>query len=411
MSLMDSLRIAVAALRTNLLRSILTTLGIIIGVGSVIVMVAVGSGARSEVDRQIASLGSQMLVVQPGSSRVFGRAGGAGTTLPLSETDLAAVRDKVPGVVAISGLLAGSAVLVRGNVNWTSNVYGVHDQYFTVRDWPITDGREFTRDEVRSGARLAILGTTVVSKLFPDGSSPIGQTIRVKNVPFTVVGVLETKGQSSFGTDQDDLVCLPMNAARGRIVGRSQVVNDSVGRLHVKFEDGLDLTEAQEGIETLMRQRRRVQPGAEDDFNVRNLAEFMRARTAALSTMTWLLAATSAISLIVGGIGIMNIMLVSVTERTREIGLRMAVGGRRRDILLQFLVEAVALCVLGGVIGVVLGGMAAAVVAWSAQWPILISKEAIAVAMLAAGATGVIFGFFPARRAAHLNPIDALRSE
>ena len=408
MSLLDSLRIALSSLRTNLLRSILTTLGIIIGVGSVIVMVAVGSGARSEVDRQIASLGSQMLVVMPGSSRVFGR---AGTTLPLSESDLAAVRDKVPGVVAISGLLSGSAVLVRGNLNWTSNVYGVHEQYFTVRDWPVVEGREFTRDEVRTGARVAILGTTVIAKLFPDGANPIGETVRVRNVTFTIVGTLQSKGQSSFGSDQDDLICLPMNAARGRIVGRSQVVNDSVGRLHVKFDDGMDLGEAQEGIESLLRQRRRIQVGAEDDFNVRNLAEFMRARTAALSTMTWLLAATSAISLIVGGIGIMNIMLVSVTERTREIGLRMAVGGRRRDILLQFLVEAVTLCVFGGLIGVIIGSMFAAVVAYSAQWPILISKEAIAIAMLAAAATGIFFGFFPARRAAHLNPIDALRSE
>lgn len=411
MSLLDSLLIALSALRTNLLRSILTTLGIIIGVGSVIVMVAVGTGARSEVDRQIAALGSQMLVVAPGSSRVGGRAGGAGTTLPLSEADLAAIREKVPGVTAISGLLAGSAPIVRGNANWTSNVNGIHDQYFIVRDWQVADGREFTRDEVRSGARLAILGTTVVSKLFPDGASPLGEVIRVKNVPFTVIGVLESKGQSSFGTDQDDVVFLPLFAARGRIVGRSQVVNDSVGRLHVKFEDGVDLTEAQTDIEALMRQRRRTQAGAEDDFNVRNLAEFMRARTAALSTMSWLLGATSAISLIVGGIGIMNIMLVSVTERTREIGLRMAVGGRRRDILLQFLVEAVTLCLLGGLIGVAIGTLVAVGVAYTAQWPVLISKEAIALAMVAAAATGIFFGFFPARRAADLNPIDALRSE
>jgi putative ABC transport system permease protein len=411
MSVMDSLWIALAALRTNLLRSVLTTLGIIIGVGSVIVMVAVGAGARSEVDRQIASLGSQMLVVMPGSSRVFGRAGGAGTTLPLSEADMLAIRDKVPGVAAISGLISGSAVLVRGNVNWTSNVNGVHDQYFLVRDWPTIEGREFTPEEVRSGARVVILGTTVVAKLFPDGASPLGETIRVKNVPFQVIGVLQSKGQSAFGSDQDDVIMMPINAARGRIVGRSQVVNNNVGRVHVKFDDDVNLAEAQEAIETLMRQLRRIQAGAEDDFSVRNLAEFMRARTAALSTMTWLLAATSAISLIVGGIGIMNIMLVSVTERTREIGLRMAVGGRRRDILRQFLVEAVALCVLGGLIGVALGTIVAASVAYSAQWPILISKEAIAIAMAAAAATGIVFGFFPARRAAHLNPIDALRSE
>jgi len=223
--------------------------------------------------------------------------------------------------------------------------------------------------------------------------------------------VLDSKGQNSFGRDQDDVIMLPMSAARGRIVGRSKLVNDNVGNIHVKFDAGMDLAEAQALMENLLRQRRSIKPGAEDDFNVRNLSEFMRARTSALTTMGWLLAATSAISLIVGGIGIMNIMLVSVTERTREIGLRMAVGGRRRDILMQFLVEAVALCLLGGLIGVAIGVTTAAVVAMSAQWPILIAPNAILMALGAAALTGVVFGFFPARRAAHLNPIDALRTE
>jgi putative ABC transport system permease protein len=410
MSLFDSLRIALVALRTNLLRSILTTLGIIIGVGSVIVMVAVGSGARSEVDRQIASLGTNMLVVMPGSAKVMGRAGGANSTLPLTESDLAALRDKVPGVIAISGQMSGSAPAIRGNQNWPTSVNGVHDQYFETRDWPLTLGRTFTREEVKSGARLAVLGKTVVDKLF-SGEDPTGQVIRIKNVPFTAIGVLEPKGQSTWGSDQDDVIFLPLTAARGRILGRNQVVNDAVGRVHVKFDDETSLVEAQEQMESVLRQRRRIQPGAEDDFSVRNLAEFLKARTAALSTMSWLLGATSAISLIVGGIGIMNIMLVSVTERTREIGLRMAVGGRRRDILLQFLVEAVTLCVLGGLIGIAIGIAVAVVVAASAQWPILISPEAVLVALAAAGATGILFGFFPARRAARLNPIDALRSE
>jgi putative ABC transport system permease protein len=409
-NLLDSLAIAWVALRANLLRSILTTLGIIIGVGSVIVMVAVGSGARSEVDRQIASLGSNMLVIYPGSSRVFGRAAGIGTNRPLAEADLQAVLDKVPGVVAISGYLQGSSPVVRGNMNWTTAVAGIHEQYLTVRDWPLAAGREFTAPEVRMGLKVAVLGATVVSKIFAD-EDPLGQVIRVRDVPFTIIGVLEPKGQSAIGRDQDDIILVPLTAARGRIVGRSQVINDQVGQIYVKFEDGTNLDEAQQEIESVLRQRRQTQPGAEDDFNVRNLAEFMRARTAALSTMSWLLGATSAISLIVGGIGIMNIMLVSVTERTREIGLRMAVGGRRRDILMQFLVEAVTLCMLGGLIGVALGMAAAAIVAVSAQWPILISPEAVALALAAAGCTGILFGFFPARRAAHLNPIDALRTE
>ena len=410
MNIFDSLRIALTALRANTLRSILTTLGIIIGVGSVIVMVAVGSGARSEVDRQIASLGSNMLVVFPGASRVGGRSGGAGSRLPLSERDMQAIREKTSGVVAISGMLSGTGPVVRGNMNWSTSFIGVHDQYNIVRDWPVTNGREFTPNEPRTAARVAILGTTVVEKLFGT-SEPVGQVIRVKSVPFQVVGVLESKGQNSFGRDQDDVVMLPMSAARGRIVGRSQVINDSVGTIYVKFDPSVNLTEAQEQMEGLLRQRRRIKADTEDDFNVRNLSEFLRARASALTTMGWLLGATSAISLIVGGIGIMNIMLVSVTERTREIGLRMAVGGRRRDILLQFLVEAVTLCMLGGIIGVMIGVSAAAIVAVSAKWPILIAPDAILMALAAAALTGIVFGFFPARRAAHLNPIDALRSE
>lgn len=410
MNVFDSLGIALTALRANTLRSILTTLGIIIGVASVIVMVAVGTGARSEVDRQIASLGSNMLVVFPGSTRVGGRAGGAGTRLPLSERDMQALREKIPGVVAISGLLQGTGPVVYGNANWTTSLMGIHDQFNEVRDWQIVEGRGFTPNEVKTAARVALIGKTVADKLF-NGGDPLGATIRVTNVPFQIVGVLDSKGQNSFGRDQDDVVMLPMTAARGRIVGRSKLVNDNVGNVHVKFDPGTDLAEAQAQMENLLRQRRSIKPGAEDDFNVRNLSEFMRARTSALTTMGWLLAATSAISLIVGGIGIMNIMLVSVTERTREIGLRMAVGGRRRDILMQFLVEAVALCLLGGLIGVTIGVATATGVALSAQWPILIAPNAILMALGAAALTGVVFGFFPARRAAYLNPIDALRTE
>ena len=354
-----------------------------------------------------------MLVVFPGSQRTLGRAGGAGTTLPLSEGDMQAVRDKVLGVVAISGFLRGNAAVVRGNTNWITSVNGIHDQYLTVRDWKLSLGRDLLPDDVKTGNRVALLGTTVVSKLFPTEPDvdPTGQVIRIKNVPFTIVGVLESKGQNSFGQDQDDVIMLPITAARGRIIGRSQVINDQVGSMFIKFDDETNLTEAQEQIESVLRQRRKVQPGSEDDFNVRNLAETMRARTAALSTMSWLLAATSAIALIVGGIGIMNIMLVSVTERTREIGLRMAVGGRRRDILLQFLVEAVTLCLIGGLIGIALGILTAFVIASQGQWPVVINVDAVVIALAAAALTGVFFGFFPARRAAHLNPIDALRSE
>lgn len=410
MTLLDSLAIAWTALRSNLLRSILTTLGIVIGVASVIILVAVGSGARSEVEKQIASLGSNMLVVFSGSSRVMGRAAGAGTELPLSESDMAAIRDKVSGVASISGQLNGSGPVVNGNANWTTTISGIHADYARVRDWAIVSGRDFTPQDLRSTAKVALLGQTVIKQLF-QGEDPVGATIRVKNAPFVVVGVLATKGPSSFGRDQDDLIMMPMTTARGYIVGKSQVQTDQVGQLYIKFDNATDLKDATEDIEALLRQRRRIQPGAEDDFNVRNLAEFMKARTEVLSTMTYLLAATSAISLIVGGIGIMNIMLVSVTERTREIGLRMAVGGRQRDIMRQFLVEAVTLCLLGGLIGTALGAAAAAIIANAAQWPVLIAPSVIALALGAAAATGIIFGYFPARRAAGLNPIEALRSE
>lgn len=410
MSLLDSLLVAVTALRTNLLRSILTTLGIVIGVASVILLVAVGSGASREVEKQINSLGTNMLVVFAGSSRVMGRSAGAGTDIPLSEADLQAIRDKVPGVVSISGQLDESAPIVRGNTNWTSAISGVHGEYTAVRDWPVESGRELTPNDVRTAAKVVIIGQTVARELFA-GEDPVGAQVRIKNVPFEVVGLLSRKGQSSMGRDQDDVVLIPVTTARSRISGKSDVQTDQVGRIYVKFDPGQDLAEAQEEIERLLRQRRRAGPNAEDSFSVRNLSEFMRARTEVLSTMSYLLGATSAISLIVGGIGIMNIMLVSVTERTREIGLRMAVGGRRRDILLQFLVEAVTLCLLGGLIGVAIGVSASAAIAYFAQWPMLVSPSVLGLAMTAAAATGIIFGFFPARRAAHLNPIEALRSE
>ncbi len=410
MTLLDSFLVAWTALRSNLLRSILTTLGIIIGVASVIILVSVGAGARAEVDRQIAALGSNMLVVFSGSSRVMGRAAGAGTELPLSEADLTAIRDKVAGVAAISGQLNGSGPVVNGNANWTTTLSGVHPEFSTIRDWPVVSGRDFTPQDSRATAKVAIIGQTVAKQLF-GGEDATGATIRIKNAPFQVIGVLSTKGPSSFGRDQDDLVLMPMTTARQQIVGRSQVQADQVGQIYIKFVPGTDLATAQEDIELLMRQRRRIQPGGEDNFNVRNLAEFMKARTEVLSTMTYLLGATSIISLIVGGIGIMNIMLVSVTERTREIGLRMAVGGRKSDIMRQFLVEAVALCLIGGLMGTVLGVGTAALIAQFSERPVLISPGIIVLAMAAAGATGVIFGYFPARRAAGLNPIDALRSE
>jgi putative ABC transport system permease protein len=411
MNLVDSLAIALKALRTNLLRSALTTLGILIGIASVIILVAVGAGARSEIDRQIASLGTNMLVVFPGSGRSFGgRSAGAGTDIPLAERDLAALREQVPGLVAISGLLSASAPVVRGNSNWTTSVAGMHEDYLTVRDWPVASGRNMDPEEVRSGAKVALVGKTVAEQLFP-GEDPVGAQIRIRNMPVTIVGVLSPKGLSSFGRDQDDLVLIPMRLARSQIAGQSEIVPDQVGQIYVKLESGTDMGRAEEDITRVLRERRRIQPGAEDDFNVRNLAEFMSARSAAQQTLSYLLGATSAISLIVGGIGIMNIMLVSVTERTREIGLRLAVGARRRDILGQFLVEAVVLCLLGGLIGIGLGIGGSFLIAGMAEWPVRIEPSFVLLALGTAALIGIVFGFFPARRAARMNPIDALRSE
>lgn len=410
MSFLDSVLIAINALRVNLLRSVLTTLGIVIGVASVIILVSVGTGASSEVDRRIKALGSNMLVIFPGSFRRMGRAQGAGTNLDLTETDLAAIRDKVPGIVAISGQVNESAPIVRGNANWSTTVSGIHADYTYVRDWPVESGRDLTDVDVRTGARVALLGHAVAKEIFPD-EDPVGAMVRITNVPFEIVGLLAEKGQSAMGRDQDDVVMVPITTARARIAGRTEVRNDRVGIVHLKVDPEFDMGETQEEVEALLRQRRPNTRGREDAFRVRNLAETMKARTEVLTTMSYLLAATSVISLIVGGIGIMNIMLVSVTERTREIGLRMAVGARRRDILKQFLVEAVSLCVLGGLIGIVIGVITSAVIAFVADWPVLVSPSVLAGALAAAAATGIVFGLFPARRAAYLNPIDALRSE
>lgn len=409
MSFLDSVLIAINALRVNLLRSVLTTLGIVIGVASVIILVSVGTGASSEVDRQIKALGTNMLVIFPGSFRNMGRAQGAGTDLALTEVDLAAI-GKTPGVIGISGQLNETAPIVRGNANWSTTVSGIHADYNFIRDWPIESGRDLTEADVRTGARVALIGQAVAKEIFP-GEDPLGATVRITNVPFEIVGVLGSKGQSAMGRDQDDVVMIPITTARARISGRTEVRNDRVGIVHLKIDPEADMTEAQEEIEALLRQRRPNTRGTDDSFRVRNLAETMKARTEVLTTMSYLLAATSVISLIVGGIGIMNIMLVSVTERTREIGLRMAVGARRRDILQQFLVEAVSLCVLGGLIGIFIGVIASAVIAFVADWPVLVSPTVLAGALAAAAATGICFGLFPARRAAYLNPIDALRSE
>jgi len=404
------LRIALRALAVNKLRSALTMLGIIIGVSAVIVMVAVGTGAQARVEEQIRALGSNLLLILSGARTASGVRLGLGSNFSLNEGDAFAITREIPGATAAPAV-RGGAQLVWGNTNWSTAIYGTTPEYLSVRQWALAAGREFEPAEMSGAAKVCILGQTVVKQLF-GATDPIGQTIRIRRVPFTVIGVLETKGQSMMGTDQDDLVLMPLDTARNRVLGATTLAKQrAVGVIWVKVDDGLDTNAVAEQVRALLRQRHRLQAGADDDFSLRNLAEIMAAQEASSRILTILLAAVASVSLVVGGIGIMNIMLVSVTERTREIGLRMAVGARTRDILGQFLVEAVTLSLIGGLIGTLLGVGGAFAVAKIAGWRVLVSAEAVLLAVAFAFLTGVFFGFYPARKAARLNPVEALRFE
>ena len=410
MTILYLLETALGAIAANPLRSALTTLGIVIGVGSVIVMGAVGAGARHEVDRQIGNLGTNVLVINSSAQVYGGRSSGPGTNRPLSEDDLAAIESKVAGVAAISGQLWASATVVHGNANTWTRIWGVHKQYLELRDWSLDSGRKISEHDIAGQKRVALVGQSVAKVLFGD-EDPLGRAFRIRNLPFLVIGVLGAKGRSLSGDDHDDVVLVPMTTARRYLVGLNRSAPFQVGQISVKFHEGANLADAQEEIESVLRQSRRVAPGSDDTFNIGNLTEAIKARAAAQTTLSWLLGATATISLVVGGIGIMSIMLVSVAERTREIGLRKALGARYRDIALQFLIEAVTLCVLGGLVGIVLGISAAHLTAGMAGWPVLVTFEMVLMALAAAAGTGLVFGFLPARRAAQLQPIDSLRSE
>jgi putative ABC transport system permease protein len=410
MNFVALLRIALRALAVNKLRSALTMLGIVIGVGAVIVMIAVGGGAHARVEEQIRALGSNLLLVTPGSTTAGGARMGFGSGSTLTEDDVAAINREIPEALAAPAL-RGSAQVIWGNSNWSTQVFGVTPEYLEVRQWPLASGRIFEAGEMAGAAKVALIGATVAKQLF-GSADPLDQSIRVKRVPFTVIGVLDVKGQSLMGTDQDDLILVPIKTARSRVLGTASAArNRTIGTIWVKAADGVDTRVVEDQVRALLRQRHRIQAGADDDFSLRNLQEVMAAQEASSRVLALLLAAVASVSLLVGGIGIMNIMLVSVTERTREIGLRMAVGARTRDILGQFLVEAVTLSLIGGLAGVALGIGTSVLIAELAGWRIVLSAHAVGLAVAFAFVIGVFFGFYPARKAARLNPVEALRFE
>jgi len=408
--ILASVRIALRALRVNRLRSALTMLGIIIGVAAVIAMVAVGSGATARIAEQIQSIGSNVIIVLSGSVTSGGIRLGHGSVQTLSEEDAKAIALECPAVAAASPSVRGTAQVVFGNNNWSTVIQGTAPEYLEIRDYRVVSGRPFTWQDVDGATKVALVGRTVVENLFW-GTDPVGQIVRIKKVPFTVLGVLSPKGQSPGGQDQDDIILLPISTAKKKVLGVSQANARAVGAIVVQARGPMMMKEAEAQIAALLRQRHRLQPGQEDDFNVRNLSEVFAAQEDSARVMSILLGAIASVSLVVGGIGIMNIMLVSVTERTREIGLRLAVGARTRDILAQFLVEAVTLSLIGGLIGIALGLLASLSISYLAKWSTLISGGAILLAFAFSALVGVFFGYYPARKAAFLDPIEALRYE
>jgi putative ABC transport system permease protein len=405
-----NLSIAMRALRVNKMRSILTMLGIVIGVAAVIAMSAIGGGAQQRLQEQIASLGSNLLIVVPGSIIQSGARLGAGNAQTLTEQDARAITTEIPDVAFAAPLTRSNAQVVFGNTNWATNINGVYNDYFDVREWNLAEGRFFDQGEITRFGKVAILGKTVSSQLFGE-DNPVGQVVRIRGIPFEIIGLMESKGQSSQGQDQDDVIFVPLTTGRNRLFGEPRGRIARVGTIMIKAQDGSDTQEVEQRITDLLRQRHRIQPSMENDFQVRNLTEILKTQEAASKVMSMLLAAVASVSLLVGGIGIMNIMLVSVTERTREIGLRLAVGARGRDIMMQFLVEAMTLATLGGAIGVLLGIFISWLVAYIANWGISLSPLSIIFAVGFSAAIGIFFGYYPAKKAAQMQPIDALRYE
>lgn len=405
MRIESTFNIAFRALRRNKMRSVLTALGIIIGVAAVIAMVGIGNGAKAQVEAQIASLGQNIIIVSSGSTTASGIRtgwGGAGT-LKLEDAD--AIRREVTGVTNVSEEVISTTQVAAGNQNWFTRIFGESAEYFDLKQWSLEEGTPFTPQDVRSANKVCVIGRTTASEIFGN-DNPIGQILRIKNVPFVITGILTSRGFTTQGIDQDDIVVMPFTSAMKRVLGGTTLRN-----INVQVGDAKQMTPAQQEIIALLRQRHNIRPGHDDDFTVRTQQEIAEAATATTAVMTILLGSIAGVSLVVGGIGIMNIMLVSVTERTREIGTRLAVGAHGSDILMQFLIEAVSLSSVGGIIGIIFGIGASKLLSVYAQWPTLISISSIVVAFLFSAAVGIFFGFYPARKAAALDPIEALRYE
>ncbi|MCS6243705.1 MAG: ABC transporter permease [Opitutus sp.] len=402
MRLVATTIIALRALRRNKMRSVLTALGMIIGVGAVIAMVSIGNGAKAQVEASIASLGQNIISVYPGTLTTGGARGGSGTASTLTPEDALAIQQDIAGVVAVSPEVRDRQQILANGLNWNTSINGESPDFLSIRDWGLAEGVIFTDLEVRSTAKVAVIGQTVADQLFP-GSSPIGQTLRIRNIPFKIIGLLKPKGFNYFGSDQDDTVLIPYTSAMRRVSRRT---NLSSILIQAATQD--QMPRIQQEITDLLQQRRQ---GREPDFTVRNQMELAQAATATSRTMTGLLGAIAGVSLIVGGIGIMNIMLVSVTERTREIGIRLAIGAHDHDIRLQFLIEAMVLSLMGGALGILIGVGASQIVSQLNGWPVQVSSASIIVAFVFSGAVGIGFGFYPAHKAAKLDPIEALRFE
>jgi putative ABC transport system permease protein len=398
-------------LRSHAVGSALTTLGIAIGVGAVIAMVAIGAGARERVQQQITTLGTNVIQVIGGSVNARGVRAGAGSVTNLTEDDAIAIQSQISAVQAATSFRARSMQLVHDNANWATVVTGVTPEWFEVKEWDLVEGRPLTAEDYHRTAKVIVLGQTIAHKLFFDGAGALGKTVRVGRVPFTVVGVLVGKGQNASGQDLDDLALVPLSTAQRKLFGRYPGRARSIWVIAVKVWDGGDLDEAEAAIRRLLRQRHRLDGEEDDDFTLHRLSDVLRSHDEAARVMTWLLAALAGISLLVGGIGIMNTMLVAVTDRTREIGLRMAVGARRRDILAQFFLEALGLALLGGTAGIGIGLVSAAALSYVADWRALVAMEGILVAFGLAVLLGVVFGVYPAHRAASVDPIAALSWE